>query len=247
MDAYHSQRGQGPQKGQNDHDTREPDALKGARPVRRGAVRKGLTGDTTLSETGMVYGSISTSLAAYSTKLVIAALEWSYEAKATDVQAEWLEQAAELLVLRYDTFWIIDGEGPGIETDQARASSLEQTSETQAEQISSPNEEQKTPLISLTEQAAQAHSKSGVQSEPNQSAKCTFFGVVSIDLKRFEESGVSLVECPGCRRTWTLAPRSGVLRFKSHDKRKTNTPNTGRRWARGERETDWDVVEGGAL
>src|SRR6266480_3853665 len=68
MDAYYSQRGQGPQKGQNDHDTREPDAVKAASPVRRGAVRKGLTGDTSLSKTGTVYGSISTSLAAYSTE-----------------------------------------------------------------------------------------------------------------------------------------------------------------------------------
>src|SRR6059058_5738718 len=45
-------------------------------------------------------------------KLVIAALEWSYEAKATDVQAKWLERAAELLVLRHDTLRIIDGAGP---------------------------------------------------------------------------------------------------------------------------------------
>lgn len=38
----------------------------------------------------------------------------------------------------------------------------------------------------------------------------------------------------------TLEPRGEVLRFKSHDKRKTNTPNIGKRWAKGE--TDWDVV-----
>src|SRR5947209_13255449 len=112
MDTYYSQRGQGPKIGQNDHDTREPDALKGARPVRRGAVRKGLTGDTTLSETGMVYGSISTSLAAYSTKLVTTSLEWSYLAGETDVRAERLKSAAELLVLRHDTLKLIDGAGP---------------------------------------------------------------------------------------------------------------------------------------
>src|SRR5436309_7674687 len=121
MDAYHSQRGQGPQKGQNDHDTREPDALKGARPVRRGAVRKGLTGDTTLSETGMVYGSISTSLAAYSTKLVTTALEWTYQAVEPDVRAETLELAAQLLVLRHDTLWIIDGAGPIVEAPAPEA------------------------------------------------------------------------------------------------------------------------------
>ncbi len=38
----------------------------------------------------------------------------------------------------------------------------------------------------------------------------------------------------------TLEPYGGVLRFKSHDKRKTNTPNIGQRWARGE--TNWDVI-----
>ena len=52
-------------------------------------------------------------------KLVLAALEWSYEAKATDVQVAYLERAAALLVLRHDTFRIIDGEGPGTGTDQA--------------------------------------------------------------------------------------------------------------------------------
>jgi len=175
-------------------------------------------------------------------KLVIASLEWSYEAKATDVQAKWLERAAELLVLRHDTLRIIDGAGPSVEADQASIASPEQTNEMQTEQVSSPNEEQKIPLISPTERATQAHPKSGVQSEPNQSAKCTFFGVVPIDIRRFEESSVSLVECPGCGRTWTLSPHSGVLRFKSHDKRKTTTPITGQRWARGE--TDWDVVGG---
>src|SRR5436309_14674873 len=101
MDAYHSQRGQGPQKGQNDYDTREPDALKGAHPVRRGAVRKGLTGDTTLSETGMDYGSLSTSLAAYSTKLVRIALEWTYSYGYEEVAVARLKSSAECIVLRH--------------------------------------------------------------------------------------------------------------------------------------------------
>src|SRR5205807_3875574 len=60
------------------------------------------------------------------------------------------------------------------------------------------------------------------------SVNCTFSGVVPIALQRFEQSGVSLVECPGCGRAWTLSPSGGVLRFKSHPKRKTNTPNAGR-------------------
>jgi hypothetical protein len=177
-------------------------------------------------------------------KLVIAALEWSYEAKAPDVQVKWLERAAELLVLRHDTLWIIDGTAPGMETDQAERAEPVQESEATASQISSFEEEQKIPGSRSTEQPPHAPSRRKAEVPPATSDKCTFSGVVQIPPKRFEESGVARVECPGCGRTWTLSPRSGVLRFKSHDKRKTTTPHAERRWAKGEGETGWDVVEG---
>ena len=45
-------------------------------------------------------------------KLVTTALEWSYLAGETDVRAERLKSAAELLVLRHDTLKLIDGAGP---------------------------------------------------------------------------------------------------------------------------------------
>lgn len=179
-------------------------------------------------------------------KLVIAALEWSYEAKATDVHVSFLERAAEWLVLRHDTLWIIDGAAPGIQTDQAEILSPAEVRETPASQISSPNEEQKIPGSRSTEQPLQAPSQKKAETPPTASDKCTFSGDVHISLKRFEESGVARVECPGCGRTWTLSPSGGALHFKSHDKRKMNKPNTGQRWARGEGETDWNVVGGAA-
>jgi hypothetical protein len=151
---------------------------------------------------------------------------------------------AELLVLRHDTLRIIDGAGPGVEADQARVAEPVQTSETQAEQVSSSNAQQKLPSSVPTEQATQARSRKKAVSQPTASVKCTFSGVVQISLKRFEESGVALVECPDCGRAWTLSPSGGALRFNPHDKRKMNTPNTGRRWARGEGKTDWNVVGG---
>jgi len=178
----------------------------------------------------------------YLMKLVTTALEWSYQAGDTEVRAETLEQAASLLVLRRDTLRIIDGDGPGNEAPSSESPSVTQTSEAETEQISSPHAEAEQPPISPTEQTDQARSQEEAATPPTTSIKCTFSGEVSIDLKRFEESGVSLVECPGCGRTWTLSPRNGVLRFKSHDKRKTTTPNTGRRWVRGE--MDWDVANG---
>ncbi len=147
-------------------------------------------------------------------------------------QAKWLERAAELLVLRNDTLRIIDGAGPSVEADQASIAEPEQTSETQTDQVSSPNEEQKIPASVPTEQATGARSRKKAVSEVAASDTCTFSGVVQISLKRFEESGVALVECPGCGRTGTLSPSGGGLRFKSHDKRKTDTPTTGRRWKR---------------
>jgi len=40
----------------------------------------------------------------------------------------------------------------------------------------------------------------------------------------------------------TLEPHGGALRFKSHNKRKTTTPNAEPRWAKGK--VDWNVVGG---
>ena len=72
----------------------------------------------------------------------------------------------------------------------------------------------------------------------------TFPGLVSIDLKRFQASSTQLVECPCCGRTRTLSPSKGVLRFKPHEKRKVNTPNTEKQWI--EIDSDWKVVGGGS-
>ncbi len=173
-------------------------------------------------------------------RLVIAALEWSYEAKAPDVQVKWLERAAEWLVLRHDTLWIIDGASPGMETDQAKRAEPAQESETQTEQVSSSNEEQKIPPSVSTEQANQPRSRKKAEASPAASDKCPFSGDVQIPLQRFEESGVARVECPGCGRVWTLSPRGGALRFKSHDIRKTHTLTTSQRWARID--SVWGVV-----
>lgn len=173
-------------------------------------------------------------------KLVLAALQWSYEAKALDVQVAWLELAAELLVLRHDTFRIIDGEGPSRETGkQASGTEREATSETSA---ALPAEVQTPPRSVPTEQETQAQSRKEEESQPVAPGNCTFSGIVPIALQRFKQSGVSVVECPGCGRAWTLSPSNGVLRFKAHPRRKTNTPNTEPRWVK--RETDWDVAEG---
>jgi len=89
---------------------------------------------------------------------------------------------------------------------------------------------------------AAARDSVGDQVQKLISPKCTFSGVVPIEIKCFLDSGVALVECPNCARARTLEPCSKVLRFPFHDKRKTHTPNTEQRWAMGK--MTWEVVGG---
>lgn len=179
----------------------------------------------------------------YLMKLVTTALEWTYQAGEQDVKAETLEKAASLLVLRRNTLRIIDGAGPSVEADPVESTDIAQASGTKTEQVSSPHARAEQSPISPTEQADQARSRKEAATATATSIKCTFSRIVlQIPLKRFQESGVTLVECPDCACMRTLQPRGGVLRFKSHDKRKTKTPHTDQRWVR--RETDWDVIEG---
>ncbi len=165
----------------------------------------------------------------YLMKLVTTALEWSHAAGDTEVSAETLEAAAELLILRRDTIRLIDGEPPSVEVSQSDPAALGSGTEPKQEvaPLGGPQNTTKT----VEEQV-----------KTSTSPKCTFSGVVSIDLKRFLDSDAQLVECPDCGRTRTLSPRKGVLRFPSHDQRKTQTPHTEQRWAR--RKTDWNVVGG---
>jgi hypothetical protein len=167
-------------------------------------------------------------------KLVSTALEWTYQAGETNVRAEWLKFAAELLVLRHDTLRIIDGVGPDAPVEDRDAETKDHTNGKEPQRETVPRSEQQN-MTKTVETAKE-------QVQTSTSPKCTFLGVVPIDLKRFTDSGTHLVECPDCGRTRTLSPRKGVLRFPSHDKRKTPTPQAGQRWVK--RETAWEMMEG---
>ncbi len=162
-------------------------------------------------------------------KLVTTALEWTYEANAPDVQAQTLEDAASLLVLRRDTFRIIDGDGPGHDAPAAEPTGGVQASGTQEEQA-----DQKT------EERTSSNDGHSTATQPTKAVKCTCSGMVPIDLQQFLDSGVPLVECPDCTSTSSLSPHKGVLRFTSHKRRKTRSTSTEPRWAK--REMIWAVV-----
>jgi AAA domain len=167
----------------------------------------------------------------YLMKLVTTALEWSHQAGDAGVKAETLQAAAELLILRRDTIRLIDGAGPSVEVSRSDPADQESGTRAEPKQDAVPPNQQQNTTETVEEQVQTA-----------KIPKCTFSEVVSIELKRFLDSGVLLVECPNCASTRTLSPRKGVLRFLSHDKRKTRTPVTSQRWARGE--TTWEVVGG---
>ena len=171
-------------------------------------------------------------------KLVTTALEWTYSTGETDVRAERLKSAAELLVLRHDTLWIIDGADPDVHTEDQDAKTKDRANGKEPERQTVPEKEQQN-----TTKTAETMETTQEQEHTSKTANCTFSGVVSIDLKRFTDSGISLVECPDCGRMRLLSPVKGVLRFKAHTRRKQQTPLTAkRRSATGK--TDWDVVGG---
>jgi len=150
------------------------------------------------------------------------------------VRAETLEKAASLLVLRRDTLRIIDGAGPSTEAQESESTVQERVSGTEAEREAVQASVQRN----TTEMVGTAREQVQIAKTP----RCTFSGVVSIELQQFQASSVTLVECPDYARMRSLSPREGVLRFPSHDKRKTRIPNTGQRWVK--RETAWEVAGG---
>src|SRR5712691_6842864 len=172
-------------------------------------------------------------------KLVTTALEWSYLAGETEVRAERLKYAAELLVLRHDTLKLIDGAGPeALPQDQ-----------TKAEEPGVNGKEPKRQTVPEKEQQNGANTVEPVETAKEQeqtstSPKCTFSRtVIPIDLNRFTASSVTVVECPRCGRTRSLTPVKGVLRFPPHEPRKIQTEVKGKRWS-ATGKTDWDVVGG---
>jgi hypothetical protein len=167
----------------------------------------------------------------YLMKLVTTALGWAYADGDTEVRAEKLERSVELLMLRRNTLRIIDGAGPRVENPPSE--STEQGNENKAE---SEQEAVRSPVQAETGEAVQE------QAQTSKTANCTFSGEpVYIDLKRFTDSGINLVECPHCGRMRSLSPVKGVLRFKPHTRRKQQTLLTEKRWS-ATGKTDWDVV-----
>ncbi len=67
--------------------------------------------------------------------------------------------------------------------------------------------------------------------------RCSFAEVIAVTPSQMGESGVSHFECPTCLAVREIKPRGGRVKFPSHPKRMTTTPNQGVRWVK--RESTW--------
>jgi hypothetical protein len=63
-------------------------------------------------------------------------------------------------------------------------------------------------------------------------AGCSFTEVIRVSPSQIEETGVSRFECPTCKAVRDIQPKGDRVKFPSHPKRTTTTPNHGKRWVR---------------
>jgi AAA domain len=116
----------------------------------------------------------------YLMKLVTTALEWSYRAGEANVRAETLEQAAQLLVLRRDTLWIIDGAGPSVEDLRP---------EPEQESVSQAKTDEASALDLPKQQPLPQDERRGTQTE-GQSTRCSFTASIQLDAVRLVQSTI---------------------------------------------------------
>jgi hypothetical protein len=57
---------------------------------------------------------------------------------------------------------------------------------------------------------------------------------ITVTPAQVEDAGVSHFECPTCLAVRDIKRKENQVKFPSHPKRTTNTPNHGFRWVKGE-------------
>lgn len=65
-----------------------------------------------------------------------------------------------------------------------------------------------------------------------QNARCAFTEIIEVTPARIGETGISRFECPTCLAIRDIKPKGGRMKFPSHPKRTTATPNQGGRWVK---------------
>jgi hypothetical protein len=165
-------------------------------------------------------------------KLVTTALEWSYEAGETDVRAETLEKAAELLTLGRDIIRLIDGAGPTVEILRSATSEQESVPQAEAGEASAKDApKQRPPLCDEVGETQRAVP----------STNCSFSGSIELEAPRWLESTVELVQCPTCGSVSKAKLKGQSVVIAPHPPRKLRPVRNVTRWT--EQGPDWILVQ----
>jgi hypothetical protein len=70
---------------------------------------------------------------------------------------------------------------------------------------------------------------------------CSFTEEIPVTLAQIREAGDSRFECPTCLAVRDIQPKGNRVKFPSHPKRTTTTPNRGKRWVR--RGSNWELAD----
>lgn len=165
-------------------------------------------------------------------KLVITALEWSYAAGETEVRAETLQAAAELLTLGRDTIRMIDGAGPTIEVYSKDAA--EQGSVQEAEAGEAPAKD-------APKQRPSHRDEVGETQTEVPSANCSFSGPIQLEAAHWLESTVEVVQCPTCGSVSKAKVKGQSVVIAPPPPRKSRPVRNVTRWT--EQGTEWVLVQ----
>ncbi len=67
-----------------------------------------------------------------------------------------------------------------------------------------------------------------------ETTRCSFTELIEVPPSQMEETGVSRFECPTCLAVRDIKPKGDRVKFPSHPKRMTTTPNQGSCWVKQE-------------
>jgi len=165
-------------------------------------------------------------------KLVTTALEWSYEAGETEVSAETLQAAAELLTLGRDTIRLIDGAGPMVEIPRSDTTEQKSVQEAGAGEASTKD---------APKQRASHHDAVGETQRAVPSTNCSFSGPIQLEAARWLESTVEVVQCPSCGSVSKAKVKGQSVVISPHPPRKSRPVRNVTRWM--EQGTEWVLVQ----
>jgi hypothetical protein len=154
------------------------------------------------------------------------------EARETDVRAETLQAAAELLTLGRDIIRLIDGAGPTVEIPRSATSEQESVPQVEAGEA---------PVKDAPKQRPEHRDEVGETHRAVPSTHCSFSGPIELEAGRLLESTVEVVQCPTCGSVSKAKVKGQSVVISPHPPRKSRPVRNVTRWM--EQEMAWVLVQ----